>query len=127
MALTGRRTGLDVGTVTIGASNYVADITNANVTVENHTEDGRGVADRWEFAILTGSRVSFEGEAEADATAPSLMAHAAGGSALAYAFNTGVHTYSGSCVVTSVGQTFNRGEIQKFRVAFSGRGAPTIS
>jgi hypothetical protein len=127
MSLAGRRNSLAVGTVTLGGTNFLADITNCTVTLATKTVEGKGIADRWGYAFAVGSEITIEGDFYADTGATTPLTYAYNGTALAFVFDTTTDVWSGSVQITNAQHIVNQDDVQKYRITASGWGAPTLA
>jgi hypothetical protein len=118
--------GTDVSVYTLGGTSLLAELENAEVLVENQTEDGSGVNEPWSEAEIVGKswRIEYEGHI---ATVAALMSEAADDGAVTVAITTGANQYAGNGIVRTASHQTNRRSLQKQRVTIEGAGALTIT
>ena len=118
--------GTDVSVYTLGGTALIAELENAEVIVENQTEDGSGVNEPWSEMEIVGKswRVEYEGHI---GTVAALIAEAADDGAVTVAITTGANQYAGNGVVRTANHQTNRRSLQKQRCTIEGVGALTVT
>ncbi len=115
-----RVTGLAVSLFDIGGGHYINQLTEATLTVEPKTVEGKGIHDLAADPVVVG--YSWRIEADVDvAIAADLAAAALGLAPVAIVANSGANTYSGTALVRA-SHAFGRDQLQKQHVTLFGKG-----
>lgn len=128
-----KKSGLDLATVSFGATPYVGDVTAGSLRVSTDNVEGSGAADDWRFPIATGTQ--FEGELTMlipDAATTSLFALGGGAiSGLAVTLTllgaTGGFDFVCAIKIVSVVKRIERQGAVELTVRVKQAGAPTVS
>lgn len=120
------KVGYDVSVFTLGGVSYLGLLENAELFVENQTEDGSGVNERWGDPEIVGSNWRFEGENHIE-TLASIVSEAIGDGLLTFVWNSGANTYTGNVLITTASHQGNRRAMQKERWTAQGKSTPVVS
>lgn len=123
-----RYTALAVVNITLEAVDYAGVCEDFDLDIENQTEDGSGLNQRWEDAVATKSRWSGSGNFKVDDGVSSLLVKAASSDiAVTVAIDYGLETVTGAAIVTRTARQVRNGGIQMVSLSLQGAGAPVVT
>lgn len=122
-----RLSGLSFAAWSINGTAYLGDIQEVQVAVTNKTAEGKGIADRDDYPVLTGRGteltakmlINTTGTLTGTLNAFSLSNSPAG----TILITTGMGAYSGTVVVTNATWKASREALQEYDVTLLARGA----
>lgn len=127
MAVSARKTGINVSVFSLGGDSYLCDLEDATLTITSQTEDARGVCDEDSYAWAISRGWELQASIFVASTA-SLMADVAEGDGqVTVSFNTGANTYTGTGLITNASHSVSKGGLQKMSVTISGQGGLEVS
>ena len=120
------RMAADITVWSLGGTDYLGLMENAELIIDNVLEDGSGINERWTDMELAGGSWRVEGECHFETTA-AIMAEATGDAILTLSIDTGDTTYSGTGILRTASHQHNRRTAQKQRFTLEGKGALVVA
>lgn len=111
----------------VNSAHLIDEVESAELVMENKDVESKGVKERWDDPVAVGSNWRVEATLYV-ATSAEVLAIAAGTNPyVTLAISTGANQYAGNALVSQVGHSFKKDDLQMQKVTFKGKQALTVT